>query len=96
MNILAVTANGRQELAGAGIASFAGFFSRKYREHDYTVGRNKARKYLAGRDVKNILGLTGMDVDLPISPTLPGLAIFRFRCGAFCSRANYHCFGLWA
>jgi predicted acylesterase/phospholipase RssA len=74
MNILAVTANGRQELAGAGIASFAGFFSRKYREHDYTVGRNKARKYLAGPDVKNILGLTGMDVDLPNLPDTSGIS----------------------
>ena len=73
MNILAVTANGRQELAGAGIASFAGFFSRKYRDHDYTVGRNKARKYLAGRDVKNILGLTGLDVDLPNLPDTSGI-----------------------
>jgi len=73
MNILAVTANGRQELAGAGIASFAGFFSRKYREHDYTVGRNKARKYLVGRDVKNILGLTGAELDLTNVPDTSGI-----------------------
>jgi predicted acylesterase/phospholipase RssA len=73
MNILAVTANGRQELAGAGIASFAGFFSRKYREHDYTVGRNKARKYLAGLDVKNILGLTGAELDLTNVPDTSGI-----------------------
>ena len=68
MNILAVMANGRQELAGAGIASFAGFFSRKYREHDYTVGRNKAREYLAGRDVQKHSRMTAWTW---ISPNLP-------------------------
>ena len=56
MNILAVMANGREELAGAGIVSFAGFFSVKYREHDYTVGRIKARRYLAQPEVRKILG----------------------------------------
>jgi predicted acylesterase/phospholipase RssA len=56
MNILGVMANGSQELAGAGMAAFAGFFKRAYREHDYTVGRNKARQYLANADVQNIVG----------------------------------------
>jgi predicted acylesterase/phospholipase RssA len=66
MNILAVMANGRQELAGAGMVSFAGFFSAKYREHDYTVGRIKAREYLAKPEVRKILG------NIPVeSPNLP-------------------------
>ncbi len=56
MNILAVMAEGRKDLAGAGISSFVGFFSRKFREHDYLVGRIKARKYLAGTEVQKILG----------------------------------------
>jgi hypothetical protein len=56
MDILAVTANGRDELAGAGLSSFVGFFSRTYREHDYLVGRKKAREYLESKEVKKILG----------------------------------------
>ncbi len=66
MNILAVMADGPRELAGAGLSSFAGFFSRRYREHDYTVGRNKARAYLALPDVQKILG--GIDVEPPNVP----------------------------
>ncbi len=56
MNILAVMANGRKDLAGVGICSFVGFFSRTFREHDYIVGRIKAREYLAGPEVQKILG----------------------------------------
>jgi hypothetical protein len=56
MNILAVTAEGKQELAGSGLSSFVGFFSRKFREHDYVVGRNKARQYLGNPEVQGILG----------------------------------------
>lgn len=71
MNILAVMANGRQELAGAGICSFAGFFSRQYREHDYTVGRIKAREYLAGPEVQKILG--SVDVESANLPDTSGI-----------------------
>jgi predicted acylesterase/phospholipase RssA len=61
MNILGVTANGSQDLAGAGIAAFAGFFSKSYREHDYIVGRNKARQYLAKPMVQKILGIRDLE-----------------------------------
>ena len=72
MNILAVMADGPRELAGAGLSSFAGFFSQKYREHDYTVGRNKARAYLALPDVQKILGQ--IDVDPPNVPDTSKIA----------------------
>jgi predicted acylesterase/phospholipase RssA len=71
MNILAVMANGREELAGAGIFSFAGFFSVRYREHDYTVGRIKAREYLAQPEVRKILG--NIDVESPNLPNTSGI-----------------------
>jgi hypothetical protein len=58
MKIVAVIADGQTELAGSGIAAFAGFFSRKFREHDYWMGRVKTRLYLQRGDVKRILGVT--------------------------------------
>jgi tellurite resistance protein len=57
MKIVAVIAS-EDELAGAGLAAFAGFFRKKFREHDYRVGRMKTRKYLQRNDVKGILGVT--------------------------------------
>ncbi len=56
MKIVAVIAN-ESELAGAGLAAFAGFFKKGFREHDYYVGRKRTRKYLLRTDVKNILGV---------------------------------------
>ena len=38
MHIYAVLADGKKDLAGSGISSFAGFFSEKFREHDYLSG----------------------------------------------------------
>jgi hypothetical protein len=55
MKIVAVIADGRTELAGSGISSFVGFFSREFRDHDYWMGRVKARVYLQRSDVKEIL-----------------------------------------
>ena len=57
MHIIAVLADGKRELAGSGIASFVGFFNEAYREHDYRVGRTKARIYLERDDVSRLLGL---------------------------------------
>jgi predicted acylesterase/phospholipase RssA len=57
MQIVAVMANGRTELAGSGIAAFVGFFSEEFRKHDYWVGRVKTRQYLVRPDVKAILGV---------------------------------------
>ena len=57
MRIVAVLADGRKELAGSGLSAFVGFFSRKFREHDYLVGRVKARAYLQRTDVTKLLNL---------------------------------------
>jgi predicted acylesterase/phospholipase RssA len=57
MHIFAVLADGKNELAGSGIAAFVGFFSETFREHDYRVGRKKAREYLVRDDVSGLLGL---------------------------------------
>jgi len=57
MRIAAVTANAQKELAGAGLSSFVGFFKKRFRQHDYWVGRTKTREYLQRTDVKAILGV---------------------------------------
>jgi len=58
MKIVAVIADGKTELAGSGIAAFAGFFSKTFREHDYWMGRVKSRVYLQRQDVQRILKVT--------------------------------------
>ena len=58
MRIIAVIANAKTELMGGGLSSFVGFFNKKFREHDYWMGRVKARKYLLRKDVTDILGVT--------------------------------------
>jgi hypothetical protein len=45
MVIYGVTAK-PSELAGAGLQSFAGFLDKKFRFHDYEVGRQKAQEFL--------------------------------------------------
>jgi len=45
MIIYGITAK-ESELASTGIQSFLGFFDRKYRDHDYDVGRDHAQKIL--------------------------------------------------
>jgi hypothetical protein len=45
MTIYGITADD-SKLAGADFCAFAGFFDRKYREHDYDVGRTEAQKFL--------------------------------------------------
>jgi hypothetical protein len=46
MEIYGVTAMDT-ELAGAGLCAFLGFFDQKFRDHDYDVGRQHARAFLA-------------------------------------------------
>jgi len=74
MNIIAVIANEKTQLMGSGFAAFVGFFNKKFREHDYWMGRKLAKKYLRRGDVKKILGITDwpeeVEVDLdPDDPT---------------------------
>lgn len=45
MYIYAITAS-QNELAGSPLMAFLGFFDREYRDHDYDVGRMKARTFL--------------------------------------------------
>ena len=45
MRVYTITAS-EDELAGEGMAAFAGFFDRRFREFDYTVGRRKSRQFL--------------------------------------------------
>lgn len=45
MTIFGITA-GQNELAGAELCAFAGFFDRRYRDHDYDLGRQKAQQFL--------------------------------------------------
>lgn len=58
MKIIAVIADEKKDLMGSGLAAFVGFFNKKFREHDYWMGRVKARKYLLRPDVTGILGVT--------------------------------------
>src|SRR5215467_13197210 len=44
MVIYGITAK-PDELAGAGIAAFAGFFDQRFREHDYNLGRQHAQDF---------------------------------------------------
>jgi hypothetical protein len=48
MKIYGITAT-TDELASDLISSFGGFFERSFREHDYLVGREKARAFLVGQ-----------------------------------------------
>jgi hypothetical protein len=45
MYIYGITAT-HQELAGSGLFAFVGFFERALRQHDYNLGRRKARDFL--------------------------------------------------
>jgi hypothetical protein len=45
MTIYGVTAN-NNELAGAGLESFLGFFDQQFRDHDYDIGRTHAQAFL--------------------------------------------------
>jgi predicted acylesterase/phospholipase RssA len=63
MMILPVTASD-QELAGSCLFHFGGFFDKEYRNHDYLVGRQKARQFLQG-------GALGIVRNIPTDPIAP-------------------------
>jgi hypothetical protein len=71
MKIVAVIADEQRELAGAGLSAFVGFFKKSYREHDYWVGRVKARAYLQRTDVKKILGVASWPDEAAWQTPLP-------------------------
>jgi hypothetical protein len=69
MKVYTITASD-DELAGEGLAAFAGFFDRRFREFDYTVGRQKARQFL--QNLKNQAMGGGSVETLPLTEfTLP-------------------------
>jgi hypothetical protein len=49
MNIFGITAL-NTELAGSSLIAFAGFFDQKIRQHDYDVGRNKAKSFILAQN----------------------------------------------
>lgn len=73
MRIYGVTAT-TNELASDLIASFGGFFEKRFREHDYLVGRKKAREFLLSQGP----GKAGPDdigpIHYPNPPAIPGHA----------------------
>jgi hypothetical protein len=78
MTIYGITAT-QSELAGAGLQSFLGFFDQRFRDHDYDVGRTRARQILtdpvlAGPDALGPFHYTGSDIH-PIDSRLDGLKL---------------------
>jgi hypothetical protein len=63
MIIYGITAK-ESELASTGIQSFLGFFDKRYRDHDYDVGRDHAQKILLDSE----LGLPGQIGPLNFTP----------------------------
>jgi hypothetical protein len=58
MNIYAVTATDA-ELAGSSLFAFAGFFDQGIRQHDYDVGRNKAKEFISAQNAGPATGGLG-------------------------------------
>jgi hypothetical protein len=69
MQIYGVTAKD-SELAGSSIMAFAGFFDQSIRQHDYDVGRNKAKLFIQGQNTS------------PTAPNQPALGPLRYTPGA--------------
>lgn len=65
MQIYTITASDN-ELAGADLYGFLGFLERRFREHDYNVGRKKARELLNRLQAVNRDGSQGNEHHLPL------------------------------
>lgn len=65
MVIYGITAS-EAELAGSQLEAFVGFFEQEYRDHDYDVGRTKAREFL-----QNTSGVLGTHGNLPAINYVP-------------------------
>jgi hypothetical protein len=81
MAIYGVTAS-NSELASWELSSFAGFFDRRYRDHDYDVGRAKARRFLTDPKMSGPGQLGPIRYPNPeplraINPELDGLTLER-------------------
>lgn len=73
MNIYGITASA-DELASSDLVAFAGFFDRRYREHDYDVGRRKTQEFLANPGALGPLRFTPEPIR-PIDSSLNGLKL---------------------
>jgi len=80
MYILSVTATD-SELAGSSLEAFAGFFDQGIRQHDYDVGRNKAKAFIAGQNAAAgpTLGPFAYDpgAPLPLDPAYNGFDVSK-------------------
>ncbi len=79
MYIYGITASGA-ELAGSPLMAFLGFFDQKFRDHDYDVGRMKARAFLQNPGTSLNGPLSAIHyTPLPIRPLQPGLTGISIR-----------------
>lgn len=81
MKIVAVIAS-EKELAGAGLAAFIGFFRKRFRQHDYWVGRRKTREYLQREDVRKILEIDEWPALVKLQAALPNPSGIETPVGA--------------
>jgi len=100
MHIFAVLADGKRELAGSGISSFVGFFSETFREHDYRVGRRKAREYMLREDVSGLLGLDKKEIENryaadPVPPMDPSLTIPLTKATVLRAGGHWIAYAVW-
>jgi hypothetical protein len=78
MRILGITAQ-ESELAGAKFFMFQGFFDRRFRQHDYEVGRLKSRQMIRSLGKLINHGLPDNDDDLQIEANLCGFDILAAK-----------------
>jgi hypothetical protein len=81
MTIYGVTA-APEELASSGVSAFAGFFDQRLRDHDYDVGRTKARQFLLNEQLNQPgqigkIGYANPDPIREIDESLNGMTLER-------------------
>jgi hypothetical protein len=79
MTIFGITAD-ESELASSDLFAFAGFFDRRYRDHDYEVGRRKTQAFLANSGALGPIRYTPEPLG-KIDPALDGLTVEKMDRG---------------
>jgi hypothetical protein len=79
MTIFGITAD-ESELASSDLFAFAGFFDRRYRDHDYEVGRRKTQAFLANSGALGPIRYTPEPLG-HIDPALNGLTVEKMDRG---------------
>lgn len=74
MQIFGITAT-EDELAGSKLEGFIGFFDQKYRDHDYDVGRTKAREFIHNSASLGLIFSNYPALGAPIPPSQPWMNI---------------------